>query len=179
MHEQIWCTHWLEEVPVWVYAFWVCKPVHWLISISLRVLALEYTLPTDQLFNLEFQFKSAFNLDFQPEFGIQLGTPILIGINLGGCRNTLKTKLQEDYIFLGKSRNLSGPVAESGGLRGEPLIIGGVPCKHTSFNGCLILLFPRQWGVCFFLAVGAASFFPQLCPTPPQWLMVHPKQKLM
>ncbi len=27
MHEQIWCTHWLEEVPVWVYAFWVCKPV--------------------------------------------------------------------------------------------------------------------------------------------------------
>ncbi len=20
-------THWLEEVPVWVYAFWVCKPV--------------------------------------------------------------------------------------------------------------------------------------------------------
>ncbi len=27
MHEQIWCTHWLDEVPVWVYAFWVCKPV--------------------------------------------------------------------------------------------------------------------------------------------------------
>ncbi len=27
MHEQIWCTHLLEEVPVWVYAFWVCKPV--------------------------------------------------------------------------------------------------------------------------------------------------------
>ncbi len=27
MHEQIWCTHWVEEVPEWVYAFWVCKPV--------------------------------------------------------------------------------------------------------------------------------------------------------
>ena len=26
-HEQSWCTHWLEEVPVWVYAFRVCKPV--------------------------------------------------------------------------------------------------------------------------------------------------------
>ncbi len=25
--QRVWCTHWLEEVPVWVYAFWVCKPV--------------------------------------------------------------------------------------------------------------------------------------------------------
>ena len=27
MHEQIWCTPWVEEVPEWVYAFWLCKPV--------------------------------------------------------------------------------------------------------------------------------------------------------
>ncbi len=25
--QRVWCTHWLEEVPVWVYAFWVCKHV--------------------------------------------------------------------------------------------------------------------------------------------------------
>ncbi len=25
--QRVWCTHWLEEVPVWVCAFWVCKPV--------------------------------------------------------------------------------------------------------------------------------------------------------
>ena len=34
------------------------------------------TLPTDQLFNLEFQFESVFNLEFQPKFGIQLEIPI-------------------------------------------------------------------------------------------------------
>ncbi len=34
-----------------------------------------FTLPTDQQFKLE----------FQPEFGIQLGIPILMGINLGEC----------------------------------------------------------------------------------------------
>ena len=43
------------------------------------------TLPTDQLFNLEFQFESTFNVDFQPEFGIQLGNPISMGIHLGEC----------------------------------------------------------------------------------------------
>ncbi len=50
-----------------------------------------YTLPTDQLFNLEFQFESVFNLQFQPKFGIQLGIPIPMGIDLGECINTLKT----------------------------------------------------------------------------------------
>ncbi len=40
----------------------------------------------DQQFNLEFQLKSVFSLEFQPEFGIQLGIPILMGINLGECR---------------------------------------------------------------------------------------------
>ncbi len=44
-----------------------------------------YTLPTDQQFNLEFQFESVFNLEFQPKFGIQLGIPIPMGINLGEC----------------------------------------------------------------------------------------------
>ncbi len=34
-----------------------------------------YTLPMDQLFNLE----------FQPKFGIQLGIPIPMGKNLGQC----------------------------------------------------------------------------------------------
>ena len=29
-----------------------------------------HTLPTDKLFNLEFQFESVFNLEFQPKFGI-------------------------------------------------------------------------------------------------------------
>ncbi len=43
------------------------------------------TLPTDQLFNLEFQFESVFNLEFQPKFGIQLGIPIPMGIHLGEC----------------------------------------------------------------------------------------------
>ncbi len=46
-----------------------------------------YTLPTDQLFNLEFQFESVFNLEFQPKFGIQLGIPIPMRINLGECRD--------------------------------------------------------------------------------------------
>ncbi len=45
-----------------------------------------HTLPTDQLFNLEFQFESIFNLEFQPKFGIQLGIPIPMGIDLGECR---------------------------------------------------------------------------------------------
>ncbi len=44
-----------------------------------------YTLITDQLFSLEFQFESEFNLEFQPKFGIQLGIPIPMGINLGEC----------------------------------------------------------------------------------------------
>ncbi len=43
------------------------------------------TLPNDQQFNLEFQFKSIFKLEFHPEFGFQLGIPILMGINLGEC----------------------------------------------------------------------------------------------
>ena len=50
---------------------------------------MKYTLPTDQLFNLEFQFESLFNFEFQPKFGIQLGIPIPMGINLGersSCR---------------------------------------------------------------------------------------------
>ncbi len=33
----------------------------------------------------EFQFESVFNLEFQPKFGIQLGIPIPMGINLGEC----------------------------------------------------------------------------------------------
>ncbi len=41
--------------------------------------------PTDQAFNLEFQFKSVFKLEFQPEFGIQLRIPIPMGIDLGEC----------------------------------------------------------------------------------------------
>ena len=46
--------------------------------------AICYTLPTDQLFHLEFQFQSVFNLEFQPEFGIQLGILIPKGIkNVG------------------------------------------------------------------------------------------------
>ncbi len=35
----------------------------------------------DQLFNLEFQVQSVFNLEFQPKFGIQ---PVPMGINLEG-----------------------------------------------------------------------------------------------
>ena len=42
-----------------------------------------YVTHTDQLFNLEFQFESVFNLEFQPKFGIQLGIPISMEINLG------------------------------------------------------------------------------------------------
>ncbi len=44
-----------------------------------------YSLSTDQIFNLEFQFESVLNVEFQPEFGIQLGIPILMEINLGEC----------------------------------------------------------------------------------------------
>ena len=39
----------------------------------------------DQLFNLEFQFESVFTLEFQAKFGIQLGIPIPMGINLREC----------------------------------------------------------------------------------------------
>ncbi len=31
------------------------------------------------------QFKSVFNLEFQPKFGFQLGIPIQMGIDLGEC----------------------------------------------------------------------------------------------
>ncbi len=48
-----------------------------------------YTLPTDQLFNLDFQFKSVFNLEFQAKFGIQHGIPTLMGLNLGECTHEL------------------------------------------------------------------------------------------
>ncbi len=44
-----------------------------------------YTLPAVELFYLDFQFESVFNLEFQPKFGIQLGIPIPMGINLGEC----------------------------------------------------------------------------------------------
>ncbi len=44
-----------------------------------------YTLPTDELFNLEFNFESVLNLEFQPKFGIQLRIPIPMGMNLGEC----------------------------------------------------------------------------------------------
>ena len=62
------------------------------------------TLLTDELFNLEFQFKSGFNLEFQPDFGIQLGIPISMGINLGEwkilfTRDTLVKPFQL-YFFL-------------------------------------------------------------------------------
>ncbi len=39
----------------------------------------------DQLFNLEFQFESVINFEFQPKFGIQLGIPIPMGLILGEC----------------------------------------------------------------------------------------------
>ena len=45
-------------------------------NIFIQDCAIDYTLPTDQLFNLEFQFESVFNLEFQPKFGIQLEIPI-------------------------------------------------------------------------------------------------------
>ncbi len=45
-----------------------------------------YTLPTDQLFNLEFQFEFILNLVFQPMFGIQLRISIPVRIDLGECR---------------------------------------------------------------------------------------------
>ena len=53
---------------------------------SKQAFAKQYTLPTDQLFSLEFQFESVFKLEFQPKFGIQLGIPIPMGINLGECK---------------------------------------------------------------------------------------------
>ena len=49
----------------------------------------------DQQFNLAFKFKSVFNLEFQPEFGIQVGIPILMGINLGEC---MKVQIQQATI---------------------------------------------------------------------------------
>ncbi len=58
--------------------------VVWFVFISYWVYSW-YTLPNDQQFNLEFQFKSVFKLEFQAKFGIQLGIPIPLGINLGEC----------------------------------------------------------------------------------------------
>ena len=46
------------------------------------------TLLTVQLFNLEFQFESVFNLEFHSKFGIQ---PIPMGISLGECGVTTHT----------------------------------------------------------------------------------------
>ncbi len=56
--------------------------------VSLINILSNYTLPTDQLFNLEFQFESVLKVEFQPKFGIQLGIPISMGINLGECSAT-------------------------------------------------------------------------------------------
>ncbi len=59
-----------------------------------------YTLPTDQLFDLEFQFESVFNLEFQTKFGIQLVIPIPTGINLGECRlNSGTTNIWKLIVF--------------------------------------------------------------------------------
>ncbi len=60
--------------------------------------ALLHTLPTDQLFNLEFQFESVFNLEFQPKFGIQLGIPIPMGINLGECTPGTAQVIRQLYM---------------------------------------------------------------------------------
>ena len=61
-----------------------------------------YTLPTDQPFNLEFQFKFEFNLEFQPKFSIQLRIPIPMGINLGECKvNDLFFRVYRKSIIYG------------------------------------------------------------------------------
>ena len=49
----------------------------------------KHTLPTDQLLNLEIQFESVFNLEFQPKFGIQIGIPIPMGMDLGECMHVM------------------------------------------------------------------------------------------
>ncbi len=56
------------------------KILHTLLYYPSHLSHASQTLPTDQQFNLEFQFKSVFHLDFQPEFGIQLGIPITMGL---------------------------------------------------------------------------------------------------
>ncbi len=53
-----------------------------------------HTLPKDKPFNLEFQIESVFKLEFQSKFGIQLGIPILVGLNLGECiHGSLKQRI--------------------------------------------------------------------------------------
>ncbi len=74
----------IQEVYLQVTPRICSAPGHDLIPVR-RLFGVWYTLPTDQLFNLEFQFESVFNLEFQPKFGIQLGIPISMGINLGEC----------------------------------------------------------------------------------------------
>ncbi len=54
----------------------------------------------DQLFNLEFQFESVFNLEFKPKFGIQLGIPSPMGTNVGEC--TAFNKASKYIIDLAK-----------------------------------------------------------------------------
>ncbi len=64
-----------------------------------------HTLPTDQLFNLEFQFESVLNLEFQPKFGIQIGIPIPMGINLGECGgNSFLLCMSIVYVGLTKKK---------------------------------------------------------------------------
>ncbi len=53
----------------------------------------------DQLFNLEFQFESAFNLEFRPKFSIQLGIPIPMGINLGECSHMFLVVLNVGLLY--------------------------------------------------------------------------------
>ncbi len=87
-----------------------------------------YTLPTDQLSNLEFQFESVFNLEFQAKFGIQLGIPIPMGINLGECMFLVKmyyhliayfSPLYIEYVYY---------------LREGPLMMGGARAKSGGKN---------------------------------------------
>ncbi len=64
-----------------------------------------YTLPTDQPFNFEFQFKSVLNWEFQPKFGIQLGIPISMGINLRECITSVTSDMWCRYGLEKRSDN--------------------------------------------------------------------------
>ncbi len=56
--------------------------------------------PNGSMIQLESQFESVLNLEFQPKFGIQLGISISMGINLGECTFTEKECFTIPLYFL-------------------------------------------------------------------------------
>ena len=91
--------------------YWLCDIPSQNITISLedelRFLTdfcdsvIPYTLPTDQLLNLEFQFECVVQLRILISVWIQLGITIPMGVNLGECTTTLECHPKVTLVWFG------------------------------------------------------------------------------